>query len=435
MSATPTASLRQNRSYLVSIGFATTVSMWAVAYICRLPGVMAPPALLLTLLLGAIFFWGWYAARETGKGALAGAGVALVASALNMLILGSLLTSSESHAVVPSALWWIPGSILASCLLGAIGGSLGKVRNGPREEKSWTPLFGKVAAAATFLLVIAGGLVTSHEAGLAVVDWPNSFGYSMFLYPLSRMTGGIYYEHAHRLFGSLVGLTTLVLAVHVWRAKASIWVRRLALVALALVIIQGLLGGLRVTGHLTMSTNASEMAPSIALAVAHGVLGQVFLGLMVVLAVLTSRLWGNRDQVGDSLHRFGGTTLYYWLAGTLLVQLILGALQRHIGWGLVIHITMASIVTMLAIVGGARAWWLSHGTWPLQRLGQTLLVVVSLQVALGIAAYAVTGGQPIVGSPSTIEITMATAHQAGGALLLSVVTALMLWSQALSARE
>ena len=76
----------------------------------------------------------------------------------------------------------------------------------------FTAVHANVTVAATFLLVVAGGLVTSNEAGLAVVDWPNSFGYNMFLYPLAKMTGGIYYEHAHRLYGSLVGLTTIVLA-------------------------------------------------------------------------------------------------------------------------------------------------------------------------------------------------------------------------------
>ena len=127
----------------------------------------------------------------------------------------------------------------------------------------WTALFSKVGVAATFLLVVAGGLVTSNEAGLAVVDWPNSFGSNMFLFPLARMTGGIYYEHAHRLFGALVGLTTIVLAVRLWRYDNRGWLKRLSLVAVVLVIVQGSLGGLRVTGGFTMSTSEADMAPTL----------------------------------------------------------------------------------------------------------------------------------------------------------------------------
>ncbi|MBW7939502.1 MAG: COX15/CtaA family protein, partial [Candidatus Omnitrophica bacterium] len=137
-----------------------------------------------------------------------------------------------------------------------------------------------VGVAATFLLIIVGGLVTSNDAGLAVVDWPNSFGYNMFLYPLSRMTGGIYYEHAHRLFGSLVGITTLVITFHLFRVDQRKWVKNFSLLVLAVVIAQGILGGLRVTGKFTLATSPEEVAPSLTLALVHGVLGQFFLGLM-----------------------------------------------------------------------------------------------------------------------------------------------------------
>ena len=99
-------------------------------------------------------------------------------------------------------------------------------------------------------MVRVGWCERSTGTGLAVVDWPNSFGYNMFLYPFSRMTGGIYYEHAHRLFGALVGLTTVVLAAMLQVRDARPWVRRLGWATVALVGIQGLLGGLRVTGVL-----------------------------------------------------------------------------------------------------------------------------------------------------------------------------------------
>jgi cytochrome c oxidase assembly protein subunit 15 len=418
-------------SYAVPLGFGMAVSMWAVAYVCRLPAVMAPPWLLLTLLLAAVAWWGSAAGRWTGDGWSAGARVGLVAAILNMLILGSLLTSAESGSVKPSALLWVPGFVIALAGLAAVASMVGSQRSDAGGGRNWTGLFAKVAVIATFLLVVAGGLVTSHEAGLAVVDWPNTFGSNMFLYPLSKMTGGVYYEHAHRLFGALVGLTTIGLAIRLWRRDERSAVRRFATLAVALVVIQGVLGGLRVTGGFTLSTSEADMAPSIALAVTHGVMGQVFLGLVVALAVVTSTAW----REAPAAERRGGVgadrTLQLWLVATLLVQLVLGAVQRHMAQGLIIHITLAAVVVMIGVVAGARAWGLYHGVRPVQLIGQLLMAVVAVQVTLGIAALAVTQGRAVVGAPSTLEVTIATAHQATGALLLALSVALLLWTRRL----
>jgi cytochrome c oxidase assembly protein subunit 15 len=289
--------------------------------------------------------------------------------------------------------------------------------------------------AATFLLVVAGGLVTSHEAGLAVVDWPNTFGTNMFLYPLSKMTGGVYYEHAHRLFGALVGLTTMGLAIRLWRRDERTLVRRVATLAFGLVVIQGVLGGLRVTGGFTLSTSEADMAPSIALAVTHGVLGQVFLSVMVALAVVRSTAWIEAPAAEIRASTGGDRTLQMWLLGTLVVQLVLGAVQRHMAQGLIIHISLAAVVVMIAVVAGARAWGLYPGVHPIQLLGRLLMAGIGIQVTLGIAALAVTQGRAVVGNPSVLEVTIATAHQATGALLLALSVALMLWTRRLFVAE
>ncbi len=419
----------EDGSYAVPLGFGMAVSMWAVAYVCRLPAVMAPPWLVLTLLLAAIVGWGVSAGRWTGDGWIAGARAGLVAAILNMLILGSLLTSDGPGAVAPSALMWVPGSILAIAGLAAVAAGIGSRQPGAGEGRNWTGLFARVAMLATFLLVVAGGLVTSHEAGLAVVDWPNTFGTNMFLFPLSRMTGGVYYEHAHRLFGALVGLTTIGLAIRLWRRDGREWIRRLATVAVGLVIVQGVLGGLRVTGGFTLSTSEADMAPSIALAVTHGVLGQVFLSLVTALVVATSTAWLEAPPAEPRSSAAADRTLQIWLIGILLLQLVLGAVQRHLAQGLVIHITIAAVVVMIAVAAGARAWGLYHGVRPVQLLGQLLMVGVAVQVTLGIAALAVTQGRAVVGSPSILEVTIATAHQATGAFLLALSVALMLWTR------
>jgi cytochrome c oxidase assembly protein subunit 15 len=278
-------------------------------------------------------------------------------------------------------------------------------------------------------------LVTSSEAGLAVVDWPNTFGSNMFLFPLARMTGGIYYEHAHRLFGALVGLTTIVLAIRLWRRDDRKWVHRLALAAVALVVLQGTLGGLRVTGTFTLSTSEVDMAPSIVLALAHGVLGQIFLGVMVALAVVTSVRWlaAGAPELRPNFNDDRG--LQRWLIVTVLVQLVLGAAQRHLAALLIVHICLAAVVILLAVMVGVRAWGMYRDVWPVDRLGKALVVLASLQGLLGIAALAVTGGEAVVGSPSTIAVTITTAHQATGAIILAVSVALTLWTQRLFAQD
>jgi cytochrome c oxidase assembly protein subunit 15 len=418
-------------SAAVPLGFGMAVSMWAVAYICRLPAVMAPSWLVLTLLLAEVVWWGGSAGRWTGDGWGAGARAGLVAAILNMLILGSLLTSFSAESVAPSALLWVPGFVVAIAGLAAVAAAVGSRQSGAGGGRNWTGLFAKVEMLATFLLVVAGGLVTSNEAGLAVVDWPNTFGTNMFFFPLSRMTGGIYYEHAHRLFGALVGLTTIGLAIRLWRRDDRGWVRRLATIAVGLVVVQGVLGGLRVTGGFTLSTSETDMAPSIALAVTHGVLGQVFLSVVAALVVITSTAWIEVAGAEPRTSAAADRTLQIWLIATLLVQLVLGAVQRHVAQGLIIHITIAAVVVMIAVVVGARAWGLYHGVRPVQQLGQLLMAGVAVQVTLGIAALAVTQGRAVVGHPSTLEVTIATAHQATGAFLLALSVALMLWTRRL----
>jgi hypothetical protein len=131
----------------------------------------------------------------------------------------------------------------------------------------------------------------------------------------------------------------------------------------------------------------------------------------------------------------GDRSLQLWLVAILVVQLVLGAVQRHLAWGLIIHISLAALIVMLAVIAGARAWGLYHGSWPVQRLGQALIGVVSIQVTLGIAALAVTQGRAVVGSPSTLEVTIATAHQATGAALLALAVTLYIWTQRLFAAE
>jgi cytochrome c oxidase assembly protein subunit 15 len=416
-------------SEVLALGFGTTVAMWAIGYIGRLPGVGAPSWLLGLLLIACLACGGVVAGRLSERGWRAGAMSGLLSGVLNLLVLGSLLSGPGIDRVAPSALWWIPGSLLAAAGLGGVGALVGAGGRTPgRTPPYWPGTFAKVAATATFFLLLVGGLVTGNEAGLAVVDWPNSFGYNMFLYPLSRMTGGIYYEHAHRLFGSLVGLTTLVLAIHLQRVDSRRWVRRFALLAVAVVITQGILGGLRVTGHFTLSTSRADVAPSVALAVVHGVVGQVFFTMMVALAAFTSRAWLTAGRA--EVRRSAGTHLLLSrvLVGVLLVQLVLGAIQRHLDRGLLIHVAIAVVVVLLGLAVGVPASGRYRGLAPVDTLGRALLALLTVQVTLGVLALFATLSLPEGQHPAEWQALLTTAHQATGAILLACAVTLMLWS-------
>jgi len=176
---------------------------------------------------------------------------------------------------------------------------------------------------ATLGLIGLGGLVTSHGAGMAVPDWPTTYGYNMFLFPISQWVGGILYEHTHRLWASAVGLFTVILAVWIQIGVADRVLKRLGWCAVVLVMFQGLLGGLRV----------SLMKDQIG--VFHAALAQAFFCLLVLISVFLSPGW--RRWV-DSCPSASQVTPRWALAGSLLIlaQLILGATMRHQHAGLAI---------------------------------------------------------------------------------------------------
>src|ERR1700691_3840439 len=103
--------------------------------------------------------------------------------------------------------------------------------------------FAVLTAVATFLLLGAGGLVTSHEAGMSVPDWPNSYGYNMFAFPISKWTGGIFYEHTHRLWASVVGLMTYILVLWIFGKNSRPFMRWSGIALLLIGIVSELING------------------------------------------------------------------------------------------------------------------------------------------------------------------------------------------------
>jgi heme a synthase len=185
--------------------------------------------------------------------------------------------------------------------------------------------FSKLVAAATVILILAGSLVTSHDAGLSVPDWPTSYGWNMFTFPPSMWVANILYEHGHRLIASTVGFLTIILAVWLWIAQRG-WLRWLGIAALGTVVAQGVLGGLTVLFFLPP-----------AISTAHAGLAEIFFCLTVAIALFTSPGWksgyGDLEAGSDdaSLRAFATAT-----TALIYAQILVGATMRHTGAGLAI---------------------------------------------------------------------------------------------------
>ncbi|MEZ5316624.1 MAG: COX15/CtaA family protein [Vicinamibacterales bacterium] len=297
---------------------------------------------------------------------------------------------------------------------------------------AWLHRYAKLLAAATLLLVTAGAMVTSTQSGLSVPDWPNTYGYNMFLFPLNKMVGGIFYEHGHRLIASGVGLLTIGLVVFLWKVDPRRWMKRLGLVALGAVILQGTLGGITVL----------FLLPD-AVSISHAGLAQLFFCLTVAIALFTSRSWRTpaAAPVDDARLRRRMVTL----TALVYVQILLGATMRHTGAGLAIpdfpwsygrvlppmwtwpitihfaHRMGALVVTIVALANVADIWRRHGGRPEFTRPAWLLITLIATQVSLG-ALVVLSGKQPIIN----------TLHVATGASVL--VTSLVITLRAFRAR-
>ena len=319
----------------------------------------------------------------------------------------------------------------------------------------WHPRVHRCAwlfAITVFPLIWLGGLVTSYDAGMAVPDWPGTYGYNLFLYPISSWFFGpwdLFVEHGHRLLASVSGLIAIAMVV-VSRHDPRAWFRRLAVIALALVIFQGILGGLRV------------VLDQRSLAQVHGCVGPTFFITVIALVVASSRWWfemtariKNRAST-DATGKLGPKNpvlSLHWLSTSLLlagwVQLLLGASIRHIPesatptWfrALVIsHIALAIGISVGAVVVAflcqAPRWRaLGFGKW-----GILLFVCVFVQIGLGLTTWVVKFGWPawfvdypfaadfVVLEKGFWQMNFVTAHVAVGSLFLAISTAVSLRS-------
>ncbi len=294
-----------------------------------------------------------------------------------------------------------------------------------RACNPWHHRYVKLVTISIVLLIAAGGMVTSTDSGLSVPDWPTSYGWNMFTFPLSKWVGGIKYEHGHRLIASTVGFLTIILAAWTWWVESRAWVRKLAFAALGAVILQGLLGGLTVIFFLPP-----------AISIGHAGLAQIFFCLTLTLAVVTSPGWKQAVAPVDDamLRRLALTT-----TAVVYAQILVGATMRHTNAGMAIpdfpyafghiippqwnakiaihfaHRVGALLVTVAILATSSHVLYHHRRRPELARPAMLLLTFLSMQVTLG--AFVVWSGMdPVIN----------TAHVVNGALVLgtSVVLAL-----------
>ena len=269
-------------------------------------------------------------------------------------------------------------------------------------------LYALLVALSTALLIFAGGMVTSTGSGLSVPDWPNTYGWFMWTFPLEKMVGGIFYEHTHRLIASTVGFLIVVLAIWMWRAEPRAWVRRLGYIALAAVVTQGMLGGITVLWYLPDP-----------ISIAHASLAEIVFCLTATIALVQSPGWKRAyGHTADDrvLRRVAAATTAF-----IYLQIVIGATMRHTGAGLAIpdfplafghllppqwdpkiaihfaHRVGALMVTclILATAGHVFAHHRSRRelVWP----SAILLCLVPLQITLG-ALTVLSGKQEVINS-------------------------------------
>lgn len=287
-----------------------------------------------------------------------------------------------------------------------------------------------VLACATFPLIWVGGLVTTYDAGMAVPDWPSTYGYNLFLYPWQTWVSGpfnLFIEHGHRLLGALVGLLTIALLAVVCRADRRPWMKMVAVAALAGVVAQGLLGGMRVR------MDARQLA------MLHGCLGPAFFALSATVVLFTSSWW--RNTVPDRrLSNVRLEPLALMVALMAYGQLVVGALLRHtpvdatfayfrgaVFFHLILAAALFGHIVWLALIVRRNLPPASL----LRRLAHTLVVLLALQIVLGASAWIVKYGWPnwavywswnadyTVRTNALVQSLTVTAHVANGSLILA----------------
>jgi heme a synthase len=318
----------------------------------------------------------------------------------------------------------------------------------PHENQRHTPWPHRLAvllALVTFPLIWVGGLVTTYDAGMAVPDWPGTYGYNLFAYPWTTWVAGpwdLFIEHGHRLLGAMAGLVAIALVIVTFLTEKRTAIRLAAVGALVLVVVQGALGGARV------------LLDERLVAMLHGCLGPAYFAYLAGLIVATSA-GAVPEKTATSPSSLNSLARAGWpLVALAFGQLVLGAVLRHIPAGatpqvfriaLLFHLVVAAAVLLQTVWTAAKAWPLAREIRGLRLPSLALLGLVAVQVTLGAATYVAKYSWPawlgdyqfaaayVVEERSLHQALVTTAHVAVGSLILfTTVTLAMRTSLALA---
>jgi len=289
------------------------------------------------------------------------------------------------------------------------------------ESTPYNPWHHRVAlfvAFLTFVVIVAGALVTSEDAGLSVPDWPTSYGHILRLPP---WVGGIVYEHSHRMIASVTGILTIVIAFWTLFADRRRWMKYLGFAALATIVIQGILGGVTVLNFLPP-----------AISTAHSAVGQTFFCIAVLIAVFTGRRWVEEapSPIADNGHPKLLVLCLYTIA-ILYLQLVLGGMFRHRGMSWWPHVVNAVAVALILTWTSVRALISFPRVEAIRRPAALLLFMLMIQLLLGFAAFLTRVAW--VGTQANNPMVISTvAHTSVGALLLAIsfVLTIQVWRHA-----
>ena len=273
-------------------------------------------------------------------------------------------------------------------------------------------------AFATFLVIIAGALVTSNDAGLAVPDWPTSF----HTFRMPRMVGGVLYEHGHRMIAGFTILLTLGIAIVTLAVDRRRWMKKLAIAGFCTILVQAVLGGVTVLNFLPPAVST-----------AHSLVGQTFFCIAVVIAILTGRRYTGEVQ-RTAIDRRKPSLIALTLLSVLVlyVQLILGGMFRHKGMSWEPHVFNAAVVAVVLTWTSVRVLSYYSEVESLRRPAIVMLGLVMTQLCLGFVSFLtkIVWGHDSV-QPQPLMVWSTVAHVATGALLLAtaVVLAVQAWRQ------
>ena len=299
-----------------------------------------------------------------------------------------------------------------------------KVASGAKRN-GWLHFFAVVTAVTTFCLIFVGGLVTSHDAGLSVPDWPSTYGQFMLSFPYSKWVGNIFYEHSHRVMATAVGFMITVQAIWLQFSEERNWVKLMGWLALVGVIAQGVLGGLTVIFFLPPAISS-----------AHASLAQMVFCLALSIALVTSRKWVDDLPKSQESHGSHIRVLGVISVGAIFLQLMIGAVMRHTSSGLAIptfplafgkvipdftsfgiainfaHRVGALTVATLVIITVTDVFR-HYRTKSLRRPAAFAIVLLITQISLGAIAIL-----------TSKAVTPTTLHVSGGAALLGTMLVL-----------